>query len=270
MKKIYTLILFFISFITISQEIYKERIVGKIIIEGTDIEGVTVSNKATGEGTITNQNGEFIIEASLNDLLEIRALKYQNIDVLVNEDIIESKKLSIFLIEEVNKLDEIVILSKKLTGNLNVDLNRANKFYTKRDVIYFGIKKQDATNLQQIGEYQNDKIIMNAPLDTYRDGLNIVNVVDQLLIPLFRSEVKDKKNAGVPEVPAESIKYYFGSNFLAENFNIPKHRVEEFIRYVENDDSFDFDLLNYGHEIEFLELLTQKSKSFLKPKSLKD
>jgi len=97
------------------------------------------------------------------------------------------------------------------------------------------------------------------------NGLNVVNVVDQLLIPLFRSEVKDKKAAGIPEVPVKSIKYYLGSNFLVENFNIPEHRVEEFIRYVE-DETFDFDLLNYGHEIEFLELLSQKSKTFLSQK----
>ena len=93
------------------------------------------------------------------------------------------------------------------------------------------------------------------------NGLNVVSVVDQLLIPLFRSEVKDKKAVGIPEVPAESIKYYLGSNFLVENFNIPEHRVEEFIRYVEEEEAFDFDLLNYGHEMEFLELLSKKSKN---------
>ena len=97
-------------------------------------------------------------------------------------------------------------------------------------------------------------------------GLNIVNIVDQLLIPLFRSEVKDKKAAGIPEVPSKSIKYYLGANFLVENFSIPEHRVEEFIRYVE-DATFDFDLLNYGHEIQFLELQNFKSKEFLESKN---
>ena len=94
------------------------------------------------------------------------------------------------------------------------------------------------------------------------NGLNIVNVVDQLLLPLFRSEVQDKKEIGIPEVPIESIKYYFGSEFLIDNFNIPEHRVEEFIRYVESD-NFDFNLLNYGKEMEFLELIYHKSFQFL-------
>ena len=78
--------------------------------------------------------------------------------------------------------------------------------------------------------------------------------------------MKDKNAAGVPEAPAKAIKYYFGSNFLVENFNIPEHRVEEFIRYVE-DEAFDFDLLNYGNEIECLEALSKKSKTFLHTKS---
>ena len=40
-------------------------------------------------------------------------------------------------------------------------------------------------------------------------------------------------------------------------------RVEEFIRYVESD-NFDFSLLNYGKEMEFLELIYNKSLQFLK------
>ena len=113
-----------------------------------------------------------------------------------------------------------------------------------------------------------EAIVAHSQSQTMVNGLNIVNVVDQLLIPLFRSEVKDKKAAGVPEVPAKSIKYYLGSSFLVDNFSIPEHRVEEFIRYVE-DDTFDFEMLNYGHELEFLELLSKKSKTFLSTNTTK-
>jgi hypothetical protein len=54
-----------------------------------------------------------------------------------------------------------------------------------------------------------------------------------------------------------------------EHFNIPEHRVEEFIRYVETK-GFDFNLLNYGNEIEFLELLSKKSNAFLEIKNSTD
>jgi hypothetical protein len=53
---------------------------------------------------------------------------------------------------------------------------------------------------------------------------------------------------------------------LVKNFNIPEYRVEEFIRNIEYE-RFDFDLLNYGHEIESLEVVSKKSKTFLFNKS---
>jgi hypothetical protein len=263
MKKLLQLVLFCIPFFGISQDINRKEITGKIIIEGNDIEGITIYNSTSSTGTVTNKSGEFIISAGLNDLIEIRALEYQNFDVIINKAILKSKTIHVFLIEEINILDEVVITNKKLSGNLKTDINRVKTFSPKQNVIYFGIKKNETYNFTG----DNKSKIINTATNTHGhlEGLNIVNIVDQLLIPLFRSEVKNKKEAGVPEVPAKSIKYYLGSNFLIENFSIPEHRVEEFIRYVE-DETFDFQLLNYGHEIDFLELINKKSKTFLNPK----
>ena len=144
-------------------------------------------------------------------------------------------------------------------------MHSVKTFNPKLDAIYFGIKDNTAYDLSDDGGNYTENVALPSQAHLV-DGLNIINVVDQLLIPLFRSEVMDKKAAGIPEVPAKSIKYYLGSNFLVENFNIPEHRVEEFIRYVEAE-AFDFDLLNYGHELEFLELISRRSKTFLKTKS---
>jgi len=269
MKKLLPLFAFCISFLAISQDIKRYNVNGKIIVEGYDIEGITIYNSSSRIGTVTNENGEFIIAVAYNDLLEIRALEYENFDVRVNQSILESKEMDIFLIEEINKLDEVIVTNNGLTGNIRADMNSVKTFAPKKDAIYFGIKNNDIlassdgskSQVEIEGMPSQDQILVN--------GLNVVNVVDQLLIPLFRSEVKDKKAAGIPEVPAIAIKYYLGANFLAENFNIPEHRVEEFIRYVE-DGAFDFDLLNYGHELEFLQLLSTKSKIFLNTKSATD
>jgi hypothetical protein len=262
-KGILLLSMFCVSFFALSQDVKRENIDGKIIIEGSDIGGVAIYNSSSKIGTITNQDGEFEIAVALNDLIEVRALQYQNFDIVINKTILESKKLRLFLIEEINKLDEVLITNKKLTGNIATDIKSVKFFKPKLNAIYFGINKEEAQSINN----ENISNIENTALPlTMVNGLNIVNVVDQLLIPLFRSEVKDKKAAGIPVVPVKSIKYYLGSAFLMDNFNIPDYRVEEFIRYVE-DDTFDFDLLNYGHEIEFLELLSKKSKMFLKTKT---
>ena len=269
MKKLLPLFLFCMSFLALSQDIKRENIKGRIVIEGVDIEGITIYNSLSNIGTVTNKNGEFTIAVALNDLIEIRALKYQNLDIRINKAIMDSKKVSVFLIEEINKLDEIVVSNNPLTGNLGADISRLKMFEQKNDAIYFGIKNKDAYNLTDDNRRLLESESRHSQSQMLVDGLNIINIVDQLLIPLFRSKVMDKKAAGIPEVPVKSVKYYFGTTFLVENFDIPKHRVEEFIRYVE-DEAFDFEFLNYGHEIEFLELLSKKSTTFLNAKNVTD
>ncbi|MFC4632625.1 carboxypeptidase-like regulatory domain-containing protein [Dokdonia ponticola] len=269
MKKRLLLLLFCIPFLTFAQDIKRETITGKIIVEGNDIEGITIYNATSKKGTISNEKGEFMIAVALNDLIEVKALEYQNIDIRINKAVLESKKLSIFLIEEINLLDEVLVKNRSLTGNLNTDATTVKLFRPKLDVVYFGMVNQDPNDFTENNPAQIKNMAIRSEAQAMVHSLNVINVVDQLLLPLFRSEVKDKKASGVPEVPVKSVKYYLGSTFLVENFNIPAHRVEEFIRYVE-DDTFDFELLNYGHEIEFLELLNKKSKTFLNTNASKD
>ncbi len=266
MKLLLSLLLFCASVVAVAQDIKRENIIGKVIVEGSDLEGITIYNTSSGKGTVTNKQGEFMIAVAVNDFLKIRALAYQNIDVTVNKAILESKKMSIYLIEEMIMLEEVSIPKKELSGNIVTDATRLPPFSPKPDVFYFGVSSADIYSLTDDSDSQVRHLDRNDQGKTLVHGLNVVNIVDQLLIPLFRSEVKNKKAAGVPEVPVENIKYYLGSDFIVENFEIPEHRVEEFIRYVE-DDTFDFDLLNYGHEIELLDLLSKKSELFLNAKS---
>ena len=262
MKKILFLFVIAASLNAVSQNFNREEVNGKIIVESNDVGGITVFNKSSNVGTITNENGEFTLKVALNDLVEVSALQYENLSFRVNDAIMASKTMKVFLIEEINRLDEIIILPNSLSGSLNEDMSKSKRFTPKMDAIYFGIKNSDEFDFKDDYKSEVTNMTINTERNQLVNGLNIVNVVDQLLLPLFRSGVKNRKETGVPDVPVESIKYYFGSEFLVSNFNIPEHRVEEFIRYVESGD-FDFSLLNYGKEMEFLELLNKKSVEFL-------
>ena len=266
MKKLILFLTFIMSINATSQNIDRILVSGKIIVEGNDISGITIFNTTLNKGTISDDNGEFTLQVALNDVIEVSALQYQNIKFMVNEDIIKSKKMKLFLIEEINKLDEVIVFTKGLTGDLNTDLEANKPFKLKLDALYFGVKRNTEYNFDKDYKAEIKNAAVNSQRQTMVNGLNIINVVDQLLLPLFRSGVKDKKKAGVPDVPIESIKYYFGSEFLVYNFNIPEHRVEEFIQFVQSVD-FDFSLLNYGNEMEFLELLNKKSIAFLNSKN---
>lgn len=266
MKSFILILALAVSFSVVSQNINRIEVTGTIIVEGSDISGITIFNTSSNNGTITDENGAFKIQVTKNDVIEVSALKYQNIKFTVNQAIIDSKKMKLFLIEEINKLAEVIVRTRGLSGNLGADVDDSESFNPQLDALYFGVKHSseydfitdEKTEVSNLGQNYQQQHMVN--------GLNIVNVVDQLLLPLFRSEVPNKKKAGVPDVPIESIKYYFGSEFLVDNFSIPEHRVQEFIQFVESD-NFDYALLNYGKEMEFLEFLNQKSLEFLQTKS---
>lgn len=262
MKNIIFLFGFLVSLQVISQDFKRVEVNGKIIVESNDISGITIFNKTSNSYAISDDNGEFVLIVGLNDFIEVSALQFQNINFQVNEAIVKSKAMKILLIEEINKLDEVIVKSKGLSGNLVTDISTNQKFNPKLDVLYFAIANSDEYDFKEDNMSPVSNMTMNTQRQRMINGLNIVNVVDQLLLPLFRSKVKNKKDSGIPEVPIESIKHYFGAEFLTDNFDIPKHRVEEFIRYVEGE-NFDFALLNYGNEMEFLQFLHDKSLQFL-------
>jgi hypothetical protein len=246
-----------------SQDFKRANVEGKIIVESSDLGGITVFNASANVGTITDDNGEFTLAVRLNDVIEVSALQFQNIKFKVNEAILNSKSMKVFLIMEINKLDEIVLLPQSLSGNLAIDVNETKLFTPKLDALYYGIKNRDEFEFAKDYSSKTTNVALSREYAPMVNGLNVVNVVDQLLLPLFRSKVKNKEEKGIPEVPIEAIKYYFGSEFLMDNFNIPEHRVEEFIQYVEYH-QFDYNLLNAGKEMEFLEVLHLRSLSFLR------
>ena len=267
MKKFSVIILVLLHGILTSQINNRIDINGRIIVEGDDLENITIYNTTAKEGTLSDADGTFKIPVKVNDTIQIRALQYQDFDVIINKTIIENRRLSIFLIQEINQLDEIIVRNRTFTGQLNTDMSSVKTFTPKMDAIYFGVKQEPRLN-ESPSDFTRNNIILTSTTSQNKplvNGLNLINVVDQLLLPLFRSEVENKKKLGIPEVPVKAIKYYFGSEFLSSNFNIPKYRVEEFIRYVESED-FDFTLLNYGRELEFLELLNKKSQEFISAK----
>lgn len=248
-----------------SQDFQRLNVDGKIIVESSDLGGITVYNASANAGTITDDAGAFTLAVRLNDIIEVSALQFQNIKFTVNEAIMGSMSMKVFLIMEINKLDEIILLPQKLTGVLAEDMEVAKPFSPKLDALYYGIKHKDEFEFAQDYSTQTVNDAIGREHMPMVNGLNVINVVDQLLLPLFRSKVKNKEAKGIPEVPIEAVKYYFGSEFLVDNFDIPEHRVEEFIHYVERN-NFDFSLLNEGKEMEFLELLNTRSVAFLKTK----
>jgi hypothetical protein len=265
--KLKLLLLLFLSvtILSFSQDIKRIEISGKIVVNSEDLENVTIFNASSNRGTLTDENGKFKIEVALFDILEVHALQFQDFTVAVDKNIINSKKATIFLVEKVNKLDEVLILPYDLTGNLLADMESVKTFNPDLDAIYFGIGDISAYEFPDDEKSEVENIAARGPENHIRYQMDGAALVGMLLTPLFKSikESKEKKQQETIALYSNSLRDYYSSHYLTDNFKIPEDKMDDFVVYVESH-GLDYSMLNKGKELEFLEFLTQKSDEYLK------
>ena len=126
MKKIIIFITLTISSLTFSQE-QTETVKGNVQSETRKsiLQNVHVLNLTKVKGTITNNNGEFEIQAKLNDKLYFSYIGYKSLKIVVTNDLIKFDDNTIELTELAFALEEIIIKPYQLTGYLDIDVRNA-------------------------------------------------------------------------------------------------------------------------------------------------
>lgn len=263
MKRILLALLCIASMSLTAQSVQRKTIEGRILANDNDVESVTVFNTSSNKGTITDSKGGFSIEVAVNDVLEISALQFEKMTITTGEEVISSGKITIFLVEHINKLNEILILPYGLSGNLAVDSESIKTFNPDLNAIYFGVANIDE---YEFPDDRSSAVENEAQWETHRlqYGLNFVNIFGAVANQVFKGNKDKKSKNGFPEVSGNEATLIdvYSIAYISHTFNIPEKRVNEFIAYVE-EDNFDYSLLDDGKEVELIEHLVQKSKAFL-------
>lgn len=100
---------------------------GKIVVAGTmqPLESVNIVNLNQVLGTSTNKEGQFEINAVLNDTLLLSYLGYKSLKVRVTNDWIKFQNETVIEMTELAlALEEVVVNQLKLTGYLEVDMKQ--------------------------------------------------------------------------------------------------------------------------------------------------
>lgn len=121
-KRVFFLILSSVQFGFVFSQ--STEIKGKVIAS-SDIDRIHVINKTANRFTITNDDGEFEISASVNDTILISAIQYKPLEVLVTPQLIQYKFISVELTDKITELDEVVV-GKILTGDLMSDIENSD------------------------------------------------------------------------------------------------------------------------------------------------
>ena len=260
MKQI--LLTIFISILVINihaQNTSRTEVTGKIIASD-DVEGVTVFNTSSNKGTIADANGDFKIEVAYNDILEISALQYRAIRVTITKDVITSKKLRLFLVEELNQLNEIILLPTTLTGELKVDIDNSDE---RRVVIMdFGNAGEMEFGVDQFTKVDNQLMRQGE----FYNGVNFATILG--LNKLLNSPIKKQSLKQLRANEKQDLADKYEPTYFNSNFNIPLDRVEAFISFV-NTNGFDESLLQTRNEVKLIEFLNKQSVLFLKQENEK-
>lgn len=267
MTKIHLTLFFLLSaFLVHSQGLDRIEVSGKVIVDSEDLEGITVYNTGSKIGEVTDAEGKFIIKVKLNDVLEFRALQFQEFRVTIDEKILETKQLTVFLIERLNALDEVILLPYGLTGNLNVDTESVKTFNPDMNAIYFGIKHSDEYEFPADYKTKVENKAMFPDGETLQNGINVASLMGLMIKPLFKKRSATDK---VSSIPVTKLKTYYSNKFLIDNYNIPDDKIEDFVYWVETH-GLTFELLEAGRELEFMAFLGEKSNEYLIELGLKD
>ena len=271
MKRILLFLCCVFSLNTYSQDIQRVSVNGRIVVTSADKEGVTVYNTSANKGTVTDENGEFKIDVALNDVVEFGALQFKDFTVVINDKILVSKQMTVILVEEVNKLDEVVLLPFGLTGNLGADLENVRTYNVSLDEVYFGLDHIEDFKFSADYKTEAENVAFNEYNPRVDNMLNLVNLASFLVSQVadIEGDSGDKRERALRQTPFKKALEQYSLNFIHANFDIPLDEVDAFADYVEKE-GVDPSLLAKDKEVEFLERINQLSKSYLKSKSDKD
>lgn len=100
------------------------ELIGTVEANG-DVENIHVINKSSNMFTTTNSLGAFRITAKFRDTLQFTSVRYKMASVIVSYKAIQEKSLIVYLEENINVLDEVIV-GKVLTGDLDSDIENSD------------------------------------------------------------------------------------------------------------------------------------------------
>ena len=108
----------------------KGRVIGQ-----DDVENIHVINKTSKMFTTTNVLGAFKINAKFRDTIQFTSVQYKTKTLVVSYKNIQEKALEVYLEEQINVLDEVIV-GKVLTGKIETDVKNSE---AKRPIDFYDV-----------------------------------------------------------------------------------------------------------------------------------
>lgn len=229
MKRI-LIILLVLSQIVFAQE-ERKTLFGIIYDENGVLENAHIVNFSTNQATFSNEDGEYRIFAKPTDSIRYTSIGYKTIfEKLTQKDFNVAKKIT-SLEKQDYELDEILLRSNELSGELTKDIRKvkrdqkqeiANNATDFSEVNYDNYKSDD-----HISKHVKPKVVNVDPTKDF-EGFGTNNsfpIKNSEQLWKLRKELAFKEN-----LPAKLLND-FGEEFFFVQLNIPVDRYYHFLEY---------------------------------------
>lgn len=255
MKKV-LLLLFLVTLSSVAQNT-RVTIKGQVLVpDGNDNEGITVYNTSSNQGTITDDDGAFTLKVGENDRVIFSALQYNDVIVVIDQGIVQTKKMRLELIENLTILDDVIVTPYDLSGNIRVDVG--NTKTTRINPFPEVSLNEIENNYEILPDAQTG--VSNDALGgfNFQNGLNFVNIFKAIFKKRDRYVID--KNAIKPNVDSE-LRTMYDDVFFKKNLQLEMDEIAPFIFYAE-EKGLNASLLEKGRELDLIEFLLEQRKSF--------
>ncbi|MGM0635150.1 MAG: hypothetical protein ACQESK_03725 [Bacteroidota bacterium] len=255
MKYLYTILIFILPF-TISAQVGERVLIeGKVNVPiDDDAENISVYNETSNFGAITNEYGEFRIYVAVNDKITFSALQYEDFTVLIDENIVKKKKMTVSVKTSEKPLDEVIVKPYDLSGNIEVDITKTKtQTPSLSDIdskeIVFGHEGE----IRDDANSQIRRVIADQQYVDY--GLDVASIFRTIF---NRSK---KENGRLPNDIDVNVRKMYNDDFFKENLDIKRENINEFI-YFAQENGLNNEMLQKENELDLIDFLVHKADQF--------
>lgn len=243
MKNTITLVfILFFKLLSFSQT--RTQVHGRVLSQDNPIKNADVINYTTKKSTITNENGDFYIEATIKDHLIVISDNYQDSKIIISHFNIDKDPLLIQLEKKPIEIEEINITTKLKTAS----------FVTYEDLAMARITKEQARP-------KNDAVYTGV----ITNGMDFVQI-GKMIGKLFKNK-KKSKHQEVKEIDFNTYaKANFTEQFFSKTLELKSEEIELFLQFCEAD-SKSHEVMTSGNKFLNLNFLIIKKAEFLKLQS---
>ncbi|MDY2587620.1 hypothetical protein [Winogradskyella aquimaris] len=238
------LLFIFILFSTGHYNLSAQTLSGKVYDTKTVVKDMKVLNKTQNRLTVTNDNGDFSIEAKINDTISFQSIFYHPLEVVLKPTHFEG--LNVFEVQEIiSELDEVELQSEP-----------------EQPVFEEETYNQDLHNLIKEDIKRNPELYQS-PNAQY--GIDFFYLIGQVVKLFKRKKPKEPLYEPLTYKEIDSLFAYdpfFNQQLITENLKIPKDKVKLFFDFC-SAKGISSELLKEENKMMLLEELVVNSELFL-------